>query len=47
MALGGLSVSAAAGQTVERLVDCVFEVGAEKSSQGGRTVADDREVPFE
>jgi hypothetical protein len=45
--LVGLSIFAAARETVERLVDCVFEVGAEKSSQGGRAVADDREVPFE
>jgi hypothetical protein len=47
VALVGLSISAAAGETVERFVDCILEVCAEKCSQGGRAVADDREVPFE
>jgi hypothetical protein len=32
VALIGLFVPAAAGETVERLVDCIFEVCAEKSS---------------
>jgi hypothetical protein len=42
VALGRLSIPAAARETVERLVDRIFEVCAEKSPEGGRAVADDR-----
>ena len=47
MALVSLLVSAAAREAVKRLVDCVFEVSAEKSTQGGSAGADYCEVPFE